>query len=416
MTLMTLRKRLHMRVFPLIGAILALGATLGSPALAQNAFQPVITVNDSTITAFELDQRRKLLEVFRTPGDLDKAAREGLIDDRLKQAEMSRAGLVLSEESLQSAMDDFAIRANLTLEQFTQVLGANGIAPETLRDFVKVGVSWRDFIRGRFNRNVVVTDTDVAQALAQAGAGGSQIEVLLSEIIIPAPPPKAAAAMATAQRISQLTSTAAFEAQARQVSALPSRTNGGRLGWLPLSNYPPQLHSLILSLSPGQVTAPLPIPNGVALFQLRAVREVPSAKITPTSIDYATFYLAGGRSETGMRAAQTLADSVDTCDDLYGEARGLPATVLDRKSVAPAEIPQDVALELARLDAGEVSYNLTTSDGQTLMFLMLCGRENQAAEGADPEAVRLQLRSQRLAGFADALLEDLRAAATISSR
>lgn len=416
MTLMTLRKRLHMRVFPLIGAILALGATLGSPALAQNAFQPVIIVNDSTITGFELDQRRKLLEVFRTPGDLDKAARDGLIDDRLKEAEMSRSGLVLSEESLLLAMDDFASRANLTLEQFTQVLGANGIAPDTLRDFVKVGVSWRDFIRGRFNRNVVVTDTDVAQALAQAGAGGSQIEVLLSEIIIAAPPPQAAAAMATAQRISQLTSTAAFEAQARQVSALPSRTSGGRLGWLPLSNYPPQLHSLILSLSPGQVTAPLPIPNGVALFQLRAVREVPSPKIAPTSIDYATFYVAGGRSETGIRAAQTLADSVDTCDDLYGEARGLPATVLDRKSVAPAEIPQDVALELARLDAGEVSYNLTTADGKTLMFLMLCGRENPAAEGADPEAVRLQLRSQRLAGFADALLEDLRAAATITTR
>lgn len=405
-----------MRVLPLIGAVMALGVTLGSAGNAQNAFQPVITVNNSAITAFELEQRERLLTVFRTPGDLAKAAREGLIDDRLKEAEMSRAGLVLSEESLNLAMSDFAGRANLSLEQFTQVLAANGVEVETLRDFVKVGVSWRDFVRNRFGNRTEITDAEIDRAIAQAGAGGSELEVLLSEIIIPAPPPQAASAMATAQRISQLTSTAAFEAQARQVSALPSRASGGRLGWLPLSNYPPQLHSIILGLSPGEVTAPLPITNGVALFQLRAVREIAATQIAPTSVDYATFYLAGGRSEAGIRAAQTLASNVDTCDDLYGEARGQAASVLDRKSVAPSELPQDVALELARLDAGEVSYNLTSADGQTLMFLMLCGRENAAAEGTDRDTIRNQLLSQRLAGYADALLEDLRSAATITTR
>lgn len=405
-----------MRVFPLIGAVMALGVTLGSTGYAQNAFQPVITVNDSAITAFELAQRERLLSVFRTPGDLAKVARDGLIDDRLKAAEMSRSGLVLTEDSLNLAMSDFAGRANLSLEQFTQVLAGNGVEVETLRDFVKVGVSWRDFIRTRFGKRAVITEEEVNQAIAQAGGGGSQIEVLLSEIIIPAPPPQAASALATAQRISDLTSTAAFEAQARRVSVLPSRANGGRLGWLPLSNYPPQLHSLILGLSPGQVTAPLPIPNGVALFQLRAVREVAAPNIAPAAIDYATFYLAGGRSEEGISAAQSLASNVDTCDDLYGEARGQAASVLDRKSVAPSELPQDVALELARLDAGEYSYNLTTADGQTLMFLMLCGRENAAAEGTDREAVRNQLLSQRLAGYADALLEDLRSAATITNK
>ncbi len=405
-----------MRVFPLIGALVAFGMTFATTTTAQNAFQPVITVNDSAITAFEIDQRRRMLEVFRTPGDLTKAARDGLIEDRLKSAEMARAGLTITDESLEGAMSDFAGRANLSLDQFLQVLKSNGVERETLRDFVKSGVSWRDFIRTRFNSRVEISDAEVNRAIAQGGAGGSQIEVLLSEIIIAAPPPKAASAMATAQRISQLTSTSAFEAQARRVSALPSRSSGGRLGWLPITNYPPQLRGVILGLSPGEVTAPLPITNGVALFQLRAIRETAAAKIAPTSIDYAAFYLAGGATEVGIRAAQNLADSVDTCDDLYGEARGLAPEVLERQSLAPADIPQDVALELARLDAGEISYNLTRANGQTLMFLMLCGRENPASEGTDPEAVRNQLRSQRLAGFANALLEDLRAAATITTR
>ncbi|WP_458790361.1 peptidylprolyl isomerase [Yoonia sp. MH D7] len=404
-----------MRKLPLIGAFVAFGLTLGTGLAAQD-IRPVITVNDSVITAFELDQRQRMLGVFRTPGDLGKAARDGLIEDRLKQQELNRSGLRLSDESLQAAMNDFAERANLTLDQFITVLGNSGIEQETLRDFVEIGITWRDYVRGRFNTKSNVSEAEVTRAIAQAGSGGSEIEVLLTEIIIPAPPPQAAQAQATAERISQLTSTAAFEAQARQVSALPSRADGGRLGWLPLSNYPQQLHGLILSLSPGDVTAPIPIPNGIALFQLRALREVAAAKIAPTSIDYATYYIAGGRSEAGLRAAATLKNNIDTCDDLYGQARGQSPDVLDRQDRSPAEIPQDVALELARLDAGESSFNLTSADGQTLMFIMMCGRTNAAADGADRDAVRSQLRSQRLASHAEALLEDLRSSATITTR
>lgn len=396
--------------------LLALTLIWGHTATAQGAFQPVITVNSSAVTAFELDQRKKLLEVFRTPGDLDKAARTALIEDRLKMAALDAAGLRLSDESLAQAMEEFAGRANLTLDQFLQILAGNGVAEETLRDFVRIGVSWRDYIRNRYGSSVTISDAEVSRAIAQTQSGGSVIEVLMNEIIIAAPPPRAAQAMATAQRISRITSTSAFEAQARRVSALPSRTRGGRLGWLPITNYPPQLQSMLLGLSPGEVTQPLPITNGVALFQMRDIREAKTATVPPTAIDYAAFYLDGGKSEVGLRAAQDLADRTDTCDDLYGAAQGLPETVLERNSLPPAEISQDVALELARLDTNESSYNLTRNEGQTLVFLMMCGRTNAAGEGVDPEAVRNQLRSHRLASLATSLLEDLRTAATITTR
>jgi len=403
-----------MRVFVLICALLT--CSVGTSAAAQGAFQPVITVNDAAITAFELDQRKRMLEVFRTPGDLDRAARDALIEDRLKQSVLNRAGLQMTDESLRGAMAEFAGRANLELDQFLQVLAANGVAEETLRDFVRIGVTWRDYVRTTYGPRVTITDTDVARAIAQNQSGGSQIEVLMNEIIIAAPPPRAAQAMATATRISALRSTSAFEAQARRVSALPSRRVGGRMDWVPVTNYPPQLQAILLGLKPGEVTNPLPITNGVALFQLRAIREAKTAAVAPTEIDYAAFYLAGGLTDAGLRAAQTLADRVDTCDDLYGEAKGLAPEVLDRQSLAPANIPQDIAIELARLDPNEASYNLTRSNGETLVFLMLCERTNPASEGADPDAVRNQLRSQRLASLATALIEDLRASAIIATR
>ena len=69
---------------------------------------------------------------------------------------------------------------------------------------------------------------------------------------------------AIASGIAETRSQATFEAAARQYSALPSRNNGGRLNWLPLSNYPPALQGLISGLSVGEVTAPIQIHDAAA--------------------------------------------------------------------------------------------------------------------------------------------------------
>lgn len=394
-------------------AVALFGTCVATSAVAQGQLTPVITVDDRVITQYELTQRIRLLELFRTPGDLNEAARNALIDDRLKQQEMARFDVTISDDVLQQELEAFAQRANMTLPQFTQVLAQNGVDFGTLRDFVGISVLWRDYVRARFRRQVTITDSDVERAIAQRGNARSQLEVLLSEIIIAAPPDRAAQARQAAEQISRMRSFAEFEAAARQVSALPSREDGGRLGWLPLDNYPPQIGAIIVDLEPGEVTEPIEIPNGIALFQLRGTREALRPAQAPVSLEYAAYYIPGGKSDAGLRAAATVSDQVDTCDDLYGVARNQPVEALDRLTVAPSEIPDEIALELARLDPGEVSYNVTRDNGETLVFLMLCARNTAGADTIDPAAVRQQIFSQRLTALADALLEDLRASAVI---
>ena len=171
---------------------------------------------------------------------------------------------------------------------------------------------------------------------------------------------------------------------------------------------------MLLGLTPGEVTDPLPIPNALALFQLRDIEETSAPSPEYAAIEYAAYYMAGGRSPETLARAAKLASQVDVCDDLYGIAKGQPEAALDRGSKAPGEIPQDIAYELAKLDPGEVSTALTRSDGNTLVFLMLCGRTAALNETASREEVALQLRQQRLSGYSDSLLEELRADARIS--
>ena len=376
----------------------------GTPVLAQSPFSPAIVIDDQAVTYYEIGQRELLLEAFRTPGDLAEQAREQLIEDRLKIAFLERQGLRLTEEGLRDAMEDFAGRANLGLDEFLQVLAQAGVSEETFRDYVRVGITWRDYIRSRFGDRVEVSEAEIDQALATAGEPAGEIEVLLSEIIIPAPPPRAAQAQAEAERISRLTSLAAFEAAARQVSALPSRDRGGRLDWLPLSNYPAPLQPLILDLVPGEVTAPIQIPGAVALFQMRDIREVRRPAAAPGLIDYAVLLLPT------LEDAGIAAGLIDTCDDLYGIARTLPPEQLIRAEVPPAQIPSDVGVALAALDHDEF---VVVEGGGAVRVIMLCSRTSVAAVGADREAVEAQIRGRLLEGYAAALLADLRADAVI---
>lgn len=398
----------------LIGAAMMFVASLGT-ALAQNQFATAIQVNDRAITYYELQQREAFLTLLRAPGSAADLAREQLIEERLKLDAMTRAGVSPEGDAVLDGMEEFAGRANLTAAQFIQALGQAGVSEETFRDFVTVGLGWRQFVQQRFAPRARVTEAEIDRRIAQAGAGGG-LRVLLSEVILPNVPQLAAQSQARAAEVQRVTTPAAFSALARKYSFSPSRAKGGRLDWAPLSNYPPQLRQILLSLKPGEVTAPLPAGNALVLLQLRDIQETPTAPAEIAAIDYAAYYIAGGRSEAGLAEAKRVKSRVDTCDDLYAVAKGQPAEVLDRGTLAPADIPQDIALELAKLDAGEVSTTLTRANGQTLVFLMMCGRTPALGEDADREAIRNALFNERVARLAEGFLANLEADALIREK
>ena len=392
-------------------AVLGLGLMTAAPASAQNLFAPVAKVNESVVTEFEVQQRQRFLEVLNAPGATREGALTSLIDERLRNEAVAEAGIELTPQGIEDSLAEFASRADLSTEEFTQALGQSGVSRETFRDFVVNSVGWRELVRARYASRVQITDAEINRALGETQ--GSGVRVLVSEIIIPAPPQQAARVNALAEQISQSKSTAEFSNYASRYSATASRGRGGRLPWQNLTDLPPSLQPLILNLAPGEVTDPLPIPNAVALFQLRDIEETSVTAPTYSEIEYAAYYIPGGRTEPALAQAAQIRGRIDTCDDLYGIAKGQPAEVVERVKKAPSDIPQDVAIELSKLDTGEVSTTLTRANGQTLMLLMMCGRTAAANASASREDVTNALRQERLTGYAEQLLEQLRADARI---
>ena len=392
---------------------LALGLTGG--ALAQSAFSPAVLVNDQVITYYEIEQRALLMTLMNGGGDAREEAKDTLINERLQVAEAKQFGIVPSEDAVMAGLASFGERVGMETDQLIEALGREGVSEETLRDFIYSGIAWRGLIQARYGRNVQVSEAEIDRAIASnSGAGG--LNVLLSEIVMATTPQTMAQVMALADQMANITSPEDFEIAARQYSQSATKDKGGKLDWLSITKLPAEIRPAIMALGPNEVTSPIQLPNAVALFMMRGKAEAATPAPNYSAIDYAVFRLPGGRTEENVALARGIAGRIDTCDDLFGEAREFPAEYLTRESVAPGKIQRDIALELSKLDDNEVSTSLTqtTTTGQKqLLMVMLCGRTAQLPDEVAREEVAGALRNQRLMSFARGYLAQLKADAMI---
>jgi peptidyl-prolyl cis-trans isomerase SurA len=397
------------RLLPLLTAsLIALSAQVIPAAAQQNLFAPRIIINDRAVTEYEFQQRLLFMRLMRAPGDLEKQALDDLIADRLRVQEAARFGITATEENVQKGMEEFAQRANMTAEQFIDQLGKAGVAPETFRDFVEAGVLWREIVRGRFTGKAKVSDEEIDRVL-EAETKKAALVVSIAELIIPANPGEEEKALALANDIRRsVTGEASFAAAVEQYSAAPSRERGGRVDPLPLANLPPQISGLLLPLAPGQVSPPMMIPGGVALFQLRSVVEGPQTSTLPVQVEYARLRLPiSAETDTAIAKVQVQAQ---TCQDLFGLVPGLPEDQLSIIKQTMDQIPSDVGLLLSRLDRNEM---VVRDVGGAREVLMVCTRSPVTDPPIERENIRNRLANVKIDRMAEQYLATLRANAII---
>ncbi len=387
--------------------VLALMALMGfGAAVSAGPFTPIKIVNDQAITQFEFEQRLLFMQILRQPGDLEKAAMDTLVDDRLRMSAAKQFGVKMSPDQLKAGMEEFAARANLTSEKFVEIIGQAGIQPETYRDFVESGLVWREIIRGKFASTVSISDTQIDRALAN-GRPMVALQVKLSEIVIPAVGAGRTAALQKADHLRLLLRGGEdFASLARQNSSAASAGRGGSLDWMLLTELKPDAAKAVRSLAPGQVSAPVVLDDQVVIYKLQEQKQEMTKPSGGVVVDYAAFLVP----DDGASAAKVRA-KVDTCNDLYAVAKGLAADRLIRETLPQGQLPRDIAGALSVLDAGESST--AVARGGWRVFLMLCRRGPPENEMPSRDEVRLQLTNQVLGAQADIYLEELRSEAMI---
>jgi len=135
---------------------------------AASLAQVVVVANGSPITAYDIEQRAKLMASATHKTPTRQEVIQELIDDRLKIAKAKSYGFEIGDQEVDQAFANMAKVQHLTVQQFTQLVERAGIAPGTLKARIRAELTWNQLVRGKFSSSLEVGDSDIANAMRNA--------------------------------------------------------------------------------------------------------------------------------------------------------------------------------------------------------------------------------------------------------
>lgn len=371
---------------------------------AKDIFAPAIQVNEMIITQYEIDQRSLFFELLKFPGNHKKEAEKSLIDDRLKLKAAEKFNIAANPTALSFEMELFAKRANLTVEQFAKRLKKSGVDRVTWENYMLIPILWFETVNRKFASEM--SSSKLIDNTASQSTARSEIQVLLTEIIIPVQLGFEEEANQRIAALRKIKSLESFSEAASTYSVAPTRDVGGKIKWQNMSSLPAVVRPLISGLSIGEVSEPLPISGGLAIFQLRDLRET-NKKSKSSFVDYIEF-----KFKKNPKINKLIMSNVMICDDLYSFLKSTQEAELNRKNEKENSLSKELRNTLSGLDQNE--FVLKDQNGITSKLLMVCGRnETENLSKTDMNEISRSLANKRLLSLANSYLENLRQEARI---
>ena len=246
----------------------------------------VAVVNEGVVLQSELDlQMREIEGRLRTQNVAlpPETVLRGQVLDRLVQEEIQqqhadRAGIRVSDEQVNGALEDIAKRQNVTLEQLPQRLAADGIDYAQYRTELKKEIA-RQILRQRdVVQRIVVTPRELDQYLEhQKKTASAANEYKISHILIAVAQDAKPAQLAQSSKLAHEVDDRArngedFGALAVSYSQSEGALDGGSLGWRKGTELPTFLADVIARMKPGDVSAVLQTPSGFHIVKLMETR------------------------------------------------------------------------------------------------------------------------------------------------
>jgi peptidyl-prolyl cis-trans isomerase SurA len=194
----------------LVTAVFA-AVVLLTAASAARCQEVVLLVDGQPITALDIEQRTKFIEMSTHKPPMRQDVLNELIDETLELREAKRYTIDPPDSDVNDAFANIATNMGVDTQKLTQMLASGGASAETLKRRIRAQMAWGSLVRGRFKASLEIPDTDVEAQLHLHNADDkSQVgyEYILRPILMVVPHGSA---------------DAAFEARKRDAEALRLR-------------------------------------------------------------------------------------------------------------------------------------------------------------------------------------------------
>ncbi|MGE3148672.1 MAG: SurA N-terminal domain-containing protein [Pseudorhodoplanes sp.] len=255
---------------------LALGLALGIASTRAHA-QVLIIVNGSPITAYDIEQRSKLIALSTHKTPPRQQVIEELINEKLKLSVSRFYRMDVTDSEVEQSFSSMAQRMRTNSEGLTKMLQQSGIHVPSFKEKLRADIGWEQIIRGKFAGDFQFGEKDV-MAIVDAKKTDEKdmigYEYILRPVLFVVP--RGAA-------------PAVFEARKREAESLRARFQSCAES-LPFAralkdvavrdqivrnsaDMPPALREVMNNIPVGKLTPPEMTQNGVEMFALCGKRE-----------------------------------------------------------------------------------------------------------------------------------------------
>ncbi len=254
-------------------AVLAAGLAAPATAVAQ----VVAIANGSPITAYDIEQRSKLIALTTHKAPPRQEVINALIDDRIKIAKAKSYGFEVPEAEVDQTFANMARAQHAPVQQFTQMIERAGIAPSTLKARIRAELTWTQLVRGKFGASLQVSEAEVNNALRERNANEADVVghiYTLYPVMVLVPPGSSAAVVDARRHVAEnlrsrfvnCNEGLAVSRALRDVAVREPVTRSS-------SDLAPQLREVLDSIPIGHLTTPEPTAQGLQMFALCDKRE-----------------------------------------------------------------------------------------------------------------------------------------------
>jgi peptidyl-prolyl cis-trans isomerase SurA len=143
-------------------AFLVVACVFATPARAQTV---AVLVNGEPITALDIEQRSKFMQMSTHKAPTRQEVIDSLIDEMLEIREAKKFSIEVPQSEVDEAYASVGTRMGVDTQKLNEILTKGGASPETLKHKLKADYAWGALVRGRYKSSLEVADTDVEAQL-----------------------------------------------------------------------------------------------------------------------------------------------------------------------------------------------------------------------------------------------------------
>ena len=235
----------------------------------------ILKVDNEVITNIDLENESKYLKIQSTDvnklslSELKSLSKNSLIRQMIKKREIDKYFNYEKDNNLGDKLikQYYVSKGFKKKNDFVNFLNDEKIEYEVFKEKLITTKLWNTLIFEKFKNKIVINENEIREKIRISIANKKKVyEYDLSEILFDS----------EINYISLVSfiNKYGFETAASKYSISDTSINGGKIGWVQISNLTNQLKKLISKLNKGEISKPVKISNGNLLLKINDKREI----------------------------------------------------------------------------------------------------------------------------------------------